>query len=91
MRLSQDFERMLQNIAQSEKGNEIGNKSQKMLNEFQNGNKMCLLNKSLYGPKQSGRSWYNRLKETLKKYEATPTNADPYLFHIIEPPKTKCF
>jgi hypothetical protein len=41
---------------------------------------LCKLKKSLYGLKQSGRMWYNRLSEFLLKKGYTSSDDSPYVF-----------
>ena len=49
---------------------------------FQNGdNKICLLNKSLYGLKQAARIWYITLSEKLKEYGLKKSQNEPCLFY----------
>jgi hypothetical protein len=44
------------------------------------GNKVCLIRKALYGLKQSGKQWYKKLDEKLKKQKLKPLNSDPYVY-----------
>lgn len=57
-------------------------KARHMLNELQDGNKVCLLRKALYGLRQSGKCWYARLDSVLRKCGAKPCNTDPCMYHI---------
>nr|CAH7744961.1 unnamed protein product [Callosobruchus chinensis] len=50
------------------------------LKQVETGDKVCLLKKSLYGLKQAGRSWYQKLSKTLKDCGAIATKADPCVF-----------
>lgn len=69
-------------IIQTEEDNEVDSKARQMLKELCEGSKVCLLNKSLYGLRQAGRSWHAKLDSELKAFGAKPTNADPYLYQI---------
>lgn len=51
-----------------------------MLSDYNTGNKMCLLRKSIYGLKQSGRTWYQKLDGIQRKFGANPTMGDSCLF-----------
>ena len=53
-----------------------------MLKELKTGNIVCLLKKFLYGRRQAGKCWYNKLNQTLRKCGATPCHADPCVYHI---------
>ncbi|CAH2020785.1 unnamed protein product [Acanthoscelides obtectus] len=55
-------------------------KARDTLNTLGKGDKVCLLRKSLYGLKQAGRSWYQKLSQTLSECGANPTNSDPCVF-----------
>lgn len=61
---------------------DIQRKAIQMLKNFSTGNRVLLLKKSLYGLKQSGRNWYNTLKETLSQLGAVPCNGDPCIYRI---------
>lgn len=71
----------LETIIQTERTrNETRIKAEQMLEELKNGDKACLLKRSLYGLCQAGRSWYQRLDEVLRKFGAIPSNADPCVY-----------
>ena len=63
------------------KYNEIGKKAKRMLTDLSNENKVCYLKKALWGLRQAGRQWHAKLSEELKKFELTPSNADPCIFY----------
>jgi len=47
-------------------------------------NQVCLLKKSLYGLKQSGKNWRETLSKALKELGLEETNADPCVYHNKE-------
>ncbi|KAJ3655892.1 hypothetical protein Zmor_015000 [Zophobas morio] len=53
-----------------------------MLEDFRDGKQICHLQKSLYGLRQSGRSWHMMLDKVLGKLGALPTNADATMVDI---------
>jgi Reverse transcriptase (RNA-dependent DNA polymerase)./Integrase core domain. len=72
----------LETIVRTEKNySEIRIKAEKMLQELKIGDKVCLLKKSLYGLRQAGRSWHEKLDEMLRNFGAISTNADPCVYY----------
>ncbi|KMQ86259.1 retrovirus-related gag-pol polyprotein [Lasius niger] len=69
-------------IEKEKKGSELYKKAKSMLQELNTDNKVCHLKKSLYGLRQAGRNWYATLDKVLRKYGATPSNADPCVYRI---------
>lgn len=59
----------------------IACKAEAMLQDLRE-NKICLLNKSLYGLKQAGRSWHQKLEKTLKQIGAVPCVSDTCVFRL---------
>lgn len=53
-----------------------------MLQQIQEGNKVCRLNKALYGLQQTGRAWYSKLNKVLLEMEAVQSKNDPCLYRI---------
>ena len=51
-----------------------------MLNELNQGNKVCALKKALYGLRQSGRQWFKKLDETLVKLGFKASDYYPCLY-----------
>ena len=47
---------------------------------YRNSNQVCKLNRSLYGLKQSGRAWYEKIDSTFIKFGFRRTDADPSLY-----------
>lgn len=76
------FESILNRIINQEKTSPLSKKCMDMLKILQEGDKVCLLKRSLYGLKQAGRAWNKKLDLALKKIGAKPTNADPCIYYI---------
>lgn len=60
----------------------VFSKAKKMLEDLKSikGEKVCLLERALYGLKQSGRQWYLELDKELKNMDFVPTDADPCVY-----------
>jgi len=52
-----------------------------MLKALRGENKVCLLNKAIYGLRQAGRCWHDKLSETLLAFGARRSSADPCVFY----------
>ena len=73
----------LENIIQTERNSsKIGIRAKRMQKDLESGDKVCLLKKSLYGLRQTGRSWHVKLDGVLKRLGATPSNADPCVYYL---------
>lgn len=59
---------------------DIGRKAIQMLQELQDGDKVCRLNKALYGLRQAGRCWNDRLSKILDEFGASKSTADPCVY-----------
>ena len=46
-----------------------------------NTDRVCKLNKAIYGLKQSGRVWNKKLDQKLKSYGLVPTKTDSCIYH----------
>ncbi|GBN07016.1 Retrovirus-related Pol polyprotein from transposon TNT 1-94 [Araneus ventricosus] len=53
-----------------------------MLKSLNDGDKVLLLKKSLYGLKQAGRCWNFKLNQILNNFGAKQTTADPCVYYI---------
>lgn len=51
-----------------------------MLQDLESGNKVCLLNKAIYGLRQAGRCWNEKLSQTLLEFGAKKSSSDPCIF-----------
>lgn len=72
----------LEAIIRTEKSSSrIGNAAWVMLKELEESNKVCLLQKALYGLHEKGRRWHVRLSEELKKFGLIQLNEDPCVFY----------
>jgi len=61
--------------------NDIRIKATKMLEKLKSGDKVCRLQKSLYGLKQSSREWNTRIDEELRRFGATASKADSCIYY----------
>lgn len=50
---------------------------------FEEGNKVCLLNKSIYGLKQASRQWNKKLNAVLLEIGMSRSKVDPCIYHRI--------
>lgn len=85
MKLPDDLEKYLQEIMIDErygKDKILYNKVKMTINELKkpNSKNACLLKKAIYGLKQSGRQWYNKLDTKLKELKFIPSHADPCIY-----------
>lgn len=55
MEIPESLTMILKEILQRNKKNSVGNKAMHMLNDIKNGNKVCMLERALYGLRQAGR------------------------------------
>lgn len=60
---------------------EIGQKAAKMLDDLSGEGKVCLLNKALYGLRQAGRCWNQKLNQVLLGFGAKQSSADPCVYY----------
>ncbi|XP_018398526.1 PREDICTED: uncharacterized mitochondrial protein AtMg00810-like [Cyphomyrmex costatus] len=72
---------MIKRIISVESDSILIGKAKRMLRQLNEGDKVCKLNKSLYGLRQSGRLWHTKLTSTLKGFGLIPTAADPCVYH----------
>lgn len=82
MKIPKYFESGLEYIIDNGTDINICDRAVKMLNDIKQDDKVCLLKKSLYGLKQSGRCWYLKLKEILLNFGLVNTVSDPCVFHM---------
>ncbi|CAB0019909.1 unnamed protein product [Nesidiocoris tenuis] len=68
-------------ICEEEENSEIFKKASKMLEDLRlPGEKVCLLQRAVYGLKQAGRQWFRKLDGRLKEMTLTPSEADPCVY-----------
>jgi len=80
MEIPETLDLVLKEIIRRNKGNSTGTKAMDMLNNIQSGNKVCLLERALYGLRQAGRQWNIHLDKILRKLGLKPTVTDPCLY-----------
>lgn len=81
MEIPDQLEEVLTFIVEENEGdNRCIKKGQEMLNELQNGSKVCHMKKALYGLKQAGRAWYKLFDKELRNLGLNPTKSDPCVY-----------
>lgn len=75
-------EQILEEIITSEKKGKIADKAASMLKELRSGDKVCLLNKALYGLCQAGRCWHVKLNQVFKNFGLKQSTADLCVFFV---------
>ena len=90
MEIPDQFEESLSDIMNKEHVDDsIMNTTRKWLNQLQSGKqKACRIKKALYGLRQSGRQWYKKLDEKLRRIGFRPLKADPCLYSSQQEGKT---
>lgn len=71
---------MLERIVQEESDVKLVKQARTMLDDLQDCNKVCKLQKAIYGLRQSGRQWHIELDKNLRNIGLAPTNADPCVY-----------
>ncbi|CAK9813843.1 Retrovirus-related Pol polyprotein from transposon TNT 1-94 [Anthophora plagiata] len=81
MELPKHIGKGLEKLAMNESPHsDVRDKAREMIANLQSGDKVCLLNKSLYGLRQAGRCWNDRLCAILGKFGAKKSSADSCIF-----------
>lgn len=71
---------ILKMISEDKSDEDMAHIAARMSRDLSRGDKVCLPKKSLYGLRQAGRNWYNKLDYALRNFGATPSDADPCLY-----------
>ena len=75
------LEESLKQILRTERrDSEVHKRAITMLEAMAKTDQVCRLRKAIYGLKQSGRQWYNKLTKILEKSGLQPTHSDPCVF-----------
>lgn len=73
---------VLKKIVHTEpKSSQIRRKAVEMLSGLKDNDKVCLLKKALYGLRQAGRSWHEKLSFEMKECGLIKSSADPCVFY----------
>lgn len=85
MEVPENFQEILTDVAmKGENGTSIDEKliiqCRSSLNSLKSGNKVCKIKKAIYGLRQSGRQWYKKLDDELRKLGLTPLQVDQCLY-----------
>ncbi|CAB0041972.1 unnamed protein product [Trichogramma brassicae] len=72
---------ILESIVATDENELTVNKAKKMLNDLKGSDhSACKLNKALYGLRQAGRKWHEKINGVLQDLGLRPTNSDPCLY-----------
>ncbi|KAL0270911.1 UNVERIFIED_CONTAM: hypothetical protein PYX00_008181 [Menopon gallinae] len=81
MEIPKNYETILRRIVRNKKfESEVRANASLQLQEMKRGNKVCKLEKSLYGLKQAGRVWNFELDKQLKRLGMRPTDSDTCIY-----------
>ena len=78
------IEEVLEEIVSSSGKSCLRSAASKTLEQLQLGDKVFLLKKALYGLRQAGRCWYERLRAILYKFNLIQSACDPCVFYLGE-------
>lgn len=82
MEVPEMLSEMLDRINQDEKvAQEVRQRAAEMLRKIKQGKNVCRLQKAIYGLRQAGRQWYNRLSKKLPSIGFNPTKGEPCMYH----------
>uniref|UniRef100_A0ABD2WDB3 Reverse transcriptase Ty1/copia-type domain-containing protein n=1 Tax=Trichogramma kaykai TaxID=54128 RepID=A0ABD2WDB3_9HYME len=72
---------ILESIVATDENRLTVNKAKKMLNDLNGSDhSACKLNKALYGLRQAGRKWHEKINDVLQDLGLRPMNSDPCLY-----------
>lgn len=84
MKIPAIMSKMLLRMNREEKKTVLGKRAQRLLDAVEAGGDACLLKRSLYGLKQAGRQWHERISQKLTDIGLIQAKRETCMFYKIE-------